>query len=39
MPYLAPVSKIAQSYVVNLLIKIVFHLCRICPNDFVDKNN
>jgi hypothetical protein len=39
MSCLAPVPKIAQSYVVNLFIKIVFLFCGICPNDFVAKNN
>jgi hypothetical protein len=26
--------KIAQSYDVNLFIKMFFHLCQICINDF-----
>jgi hypothetical protein len=34
---LAPVPIIAQSYVVKHFIKIVFHFCRICINDFLAK--
>jgi hypothetical protein len=34
MLWLDPVPKIAQSYDVNLFIWIVFHLCRICLDDF-----
>jgi hypothetical protein len=35
----APVPKNEQSYVVNIFIKIIIHFCRICPNDFLGKNN
>jgi hypothetical protein len=39
MSSLAPVPKIAQSYVVDLFINIVSHFCRICLDDFLAENN
>jgi hypothetical protein len=34
IPCLAPIPKVAQSYVVNLFIWVVSYLCRICLDDF-----